>query len=77
MYYPDNGQRSYKPQAKHADRMIYCVAVHKNTRERTFEYTGAEKDFVIVFVLLSSFSLHHSSPFQPVCLQTGKSGSFG
>jgi len=21
----------------------YCLAVHKNTRERTFEYAGAEK----------------------------------
>ena len=24
-------------------REWYCLAVHKNTRERTFEYAGAEK----------------------------------
>ena len=39
MYHLDNGQRSYKPQTKHAERMI----LHKNTRERTFKYAGAEK----------------------------------
>jgi len=39
-------------------REWYCLAVHKNTRERTFEYTGAEKqtaEKVRFCHLLSSF----------------------
>ena len=39
MYHPDNGQRSYKPETKHAESLV----VHKNTREHTVEYAGAEK----------------------------------
>ena len=35
--------RSYTPQTKPAERMILPIAVHKNTREHTFEYTRAEK----------------------------------
>jgi len=37
--------KSYKPQAKQPSmqREWYCLAVHKNTCERTFEYVGAEK----------------------------------
>jgi len=43
MYHPDNGQRKYKPQTKHAERMILPIAVQKNTHEHTVEYAGAEK----------------------------------
>jgi len=35
-------------------RERYCLAVHKYTRERTFEYAGAEKqtaEKVIIFLL--------------------------
>jgi len=37
----------------------YCLAVHKNTRERTFEYAGAEKLTAekVGFRHLSSFFL--------------------
>ena len=41
-------------------RMQYCLAVHKNTREHTDEYAGAEKqtaeksDFVIFFLLIQN-----------------------
>jgi len=58
MYYPGNGQRSYKPQTKHAERMLLPRCLQKYIHERTFEYTGAEKqmlkksDFVIFFLLL-------------------------
>jgi len=57
MYHPDNGPRSYKPQTKHAERMIYYLAVHKNTHEHTVEYAGAEKPTAekVGFRHLSSF----------------------
>ena len=42
MYHPDNGQKSYKPQTKHAERMILPSSL-QNTREHTVEYAGAEK----------------------------------
>ena len=42
MYHLDNGQRSYKPQTKHAKRMI-LPSSSQNTREHTVEYAGAEK----------------------------------
>jgi len=32
MYHPDNGQRSYKPQAKHAERMILPSSSQKHLR---------------------------------------------
>ena len=41
-YYLDNGQRNYKPQTKHADRMIRPSSSQKY--ECTFEFTGAEKE---------------------------------
>jgi len=59
MYHPDNGQRNYKPQTKHAERMILPGSSQKYS-QHTLEYAGAEKqtaeksDFVIF--LLSSFS---------------------
>ena len=48
-------------------RECYCLAVHKNTRELTVGYAGAEKQtaekvrfrhlsFFLLFLLLSSFS---------------------
>jgi len=42
MYHPDNGQRSYKPQTKHTERMILPRS-SQNTHDCTFEYVGAEK----------------------------------
>ena len=42
MYHPDNGQRSYKPQTKHAERMI-LPSSSQNTCKHTFEFTRAEK----------------------------------
>jgi len=63
MYHPKNGQRSYKPQTKHAERMI-LPSVHKYTRERTFEYMGAEKqtaEKVGLCHLLSFFFLIQNS----------------
>ena len=59
MYHLDNGQRSYKPQTKHAERMI-LPSSRKNTREHTFEYAGAEQQTagkVGFRHLLSSFFL--------------------
>ena len=44
-------------------REWYCLAVHKNTRERTFEYAGAEKqtaEKVGFRHLLSFFLLSHT-----------------
>ena len=32
MYHPDNGQRSYKPQTKHAERMILPGSSQKYSR---------------------------------------------
>jgi len=58
MYLPDNVQRSYKPQTRHAGRMV-LPSSSQNTRECTFEYMGAMKqtseklDFDIF--LISSF----------------------
>jgi len=44
MYYQDNGQRSYKPQTKHADRLILPSSSQKYLRTYcTLEYAGAEK----------------------------------
>jgi len=56
MYHPDNGPRSYKPQTKHAERMI-LPSSSQNTRERTVEYAGAEKQTPekVGFRRLSSF----------------------
>jgi len=38
-----NGQTSYQPQTKHAERMILPSSSQKNTHECTFQYMGAEK----------------------------------
>jgi len=32
MYHPDNGQRSYKPQTKHAERMLLPSSSQKHSR---------------------------------------------
>ena len=42
MYHPDNGQTSYKPQTKHAERMILPGSSQKYLRMYLI-YTGAEK----------------------------------
>jgi len=44
-------------------RELYCLAVHKNTSERTFEYAGAEKQTAekVGFRHLSSFFLQNWS----------------
>ena len=79
-------------------REWYCLAVHKNTHEHTFEYVGDRLPKMLDFVILcflSSFPyetpdwhslqakavielrrFYRSSPFQSVCLQTGKGGGF-
>jgi len=43
-------------------REWYCLVVHKNTHERTFEYMGAEKqtDFVISLFLSFFFLIRNS-----------------
>ena len=54
------------PSQAYMQRERYCLAVHKNTCERIFEYAGAEKqtadksDFIIFFFLLSHTLDWHS-----------------
>jgi len=58
-HYLDNCQKSYKPQAKHAGRMIYCLAVHKNDEIQIFQQSVSQllctQRYVCIF-LSSSFS---------------------
>jgi len=42
IYHPDKGQKATNPKPS-MQREWYCLAVYKDTREHTFEYTGADK----------------------------------
>jgi len=66
MYYPDNGQRNYKPQTKHAERMILPSSSQKHSRTYRWICGSWETDrrkvgfrhllsfFFLSFFLLSS-----------------------
>ena len=60
MYHPDNCRRSYKPQTKHAERMLLPTSSQKNTRERTLSTRELRNrppkklDFIVIFFLLLS-----------------------
>ena len=70
MCYLDYGRSSYKPQPS-MQIESYHVAVHKNTRERTFEYADHRKSqiwILIRHILFSSFS-HTKLPWLAYSLQ--------
>jgi len=62
MYYPDNGQRSYQPQIKHADRMI-LTSSHKNSCKCTLEHVEVEKQIAgkVRFVTFFFLFFHTNS----------------
>ena len=56
MYYPYNGQRSYKPQTKHADRMILPSSSQKHLQTKAVIELLHTQDN-IAFVIVAHFSL--------------------
>jgi len=44
MYHPDNSQRIYKPQTKHAERMILPSSSHKQSRTYLWVHGSWETD---------------------------------